>query len=131
MSSYLCLQNYLYSRYPRGVGSIVIPPAYLHAEGCIVFTYLFVSKAYIRAYNNGSTAVLILCSLEFCLLSKALIYAFILTPYVSSYISLQNCPRSSCPRGVCNIVIPAAYLYAEGCIVFTSGRLKGSYHGLE
>ena len=41
------------------VCNIVIPAAYLYAEGCIVFTCLFVSEVYIKAYNNVSTAVLI------------------------------------------------------------------------
>ena len=48
------------SRYPKSVCNIVIPAAYLYAEGCIVFTCLFVSQAYIRASNNVSSAVLIL-----------------------------------------------------------------------
>ena len=38
---------------------------------------------------------------------------------VSSYLVLKNCLHSSCPRGVCCILIPALYLYGEGCIVFT------------
>ena len=59
VSSYLGLQNYLHSRYPRGVCSIVIPAAYLYAEGCIVFTCLFVSKTHIRVYNKVSSAVFI------------------------------------------------------------------------
>ena len=57
--SYLCLQNYLHSRHPRGVCSIVIPAAYLYAEVRIVFTFHVVSKAHINAYNIVSEAVLI------------------------------------------------------------------------
>ena len=57
--SYLCLQNYLHSRHPRGVCSIGIPAAYLYAEVCIVFTFHVVSKAHINAYNIVSEAVLI------------------------------------------------------------------------
>ena len=60
------------SRYPTRLCNIVIPAAYLYAEGCIVFTCLFVSEAYIRAYNNVSSAVF-LVHLEYCLLSNALI----------------------------------------------------------
>ena len=45
--------------------------------------------------------------------------ASVLTPYVSSCLGLKNCFRSRYPRDVCNIVIPAAYLYAEEHIVFT------------
>ena len=41
------------------VCNIVIPAAYLYAEGCIVFTCLFISKAYISACNNVSSAILI------------------------------------------------------------------------
>ena len=59
VSFYLGLQKYLHSRYPRGVCSIVIPAAYLFAEGCIVFTCLIVSKTHIRVYNKVSSAVFI------------------------------------------------------------------------
>ena len=55
----LGLQKYLESRYLRGVCSIVIPAAYFYAEGCIIFTCLFVFEANIRAYNIVSSAVLI------------------------------------------------------------------------
>ena len=47
------------SRYPRRVCNIVIPVAYLYAEGCIGFTCPFVSDSYIRAYKNVSITVLI------------------------------------------------------------------------
>ena len=57
--------------------------------------------------------------LEYCLFSNAFISASVLNPLVSSYLGLQNCPRSRYPRDVYNIVIPAAHLYAEGRIVFT------------
>ena len=38
---------------------------------------------------------------------------------MSSYLGLKNCHPSIYPRGICRNVILAAYLYAEGCIVFT------------
>ena len=57
--------------------------------------------------------------LGYCLLSNVLICAFVLSPKVSSYQHLKNCHRSTYPRGICSIVIPAAYLNAEGYIVFT------------
>ena len=38
---------------------------------------------------------------------------------MSSYLGLKNCHRSIYPRGICRNIIPAAYLYAEGSIVFT------------
>ena len=107
--------------------NIVIPAAYLYAEGCIVSTCLFVSEAYIRAYNNVLTAVLIhrapgvlppqQCSnLVVCIVSVDELYN-----------DLQNCLRSRYPIRVCNIVIPAAYLYAEGCIVFTCLFVSEAY----
>ena len=57
--------------------------------------------------------------LGYCLLGNALICSFVLSPKVSSYQHLKNCRRSIYPLGICSIVIPAAYLNAEGCIVFT------------
>ena len=57
--------------------------------------------------------------LRYCLLGNALICSFVLSPKVSSYQHLKNCRRSIYPLGICSIVIPAAYLNAEGCIVFT------------
>ena len=108
--------------------NFVIPAAYLYAEGCIVSTCLFVSEAYIRVYNNVSTAVLIhrapgvlppqQCSnLVLCIASVGELYN-----------GLQNCLRSRYPIRVCNIVIPAAYLYAEGCIVFTCLFVSEAYN---
>ena len=38
---------------------------------------------------------------------------------MSSYLVLKNCHPSIYPRGICRNVILVAYLYAEGCIVFT------------
>ena len=54
----------------------------------------------------------------YCLLSNAIICAFVLSPKVSSYLGLKNCCRSIYPGGICSIVVPAAYLIPEGCIIF-------------
>ena len=64
---------------------------------------------------------------EYCLLSNALTCASILTSWVSIYLVLQNCSRSRYTRGVCNIVLPAEYLYGEGCIVFTCFFVSEAY----
>ena len=117
MSFYLGLKNCCYSIYPRGICSNVIPEAYLYAEGSIVFTFHFVCKALIRVNKIVSSAVQIF-GLEYCLLSNALFRASVLFPQMSSYLGL-NYVYSEYPRGVCIIFILAAYLYAEGCIVFT------------
>ena len=34
-------------------------------------------------------------------------------------LGLQNCHHSRYPSGVCSIAIPEAYLYSEGCVVFS------------
>ena len=149
--SYLGLQYHLLSRITRRVCSTGILTAWLYDEGCIVFTFKFISETPIWTYSYVSSVELwhicmvkgVLFSLftssltlvlgpaikspqqywylglGYCLLSNALICAFDLSPKVSSYLGLKNCHRSIYPRGICSIVIPAAYLNAEGCIVFT------------
>ena len=116
VSSYQRLKNCHRSTYPRGICSIVIPAAYLNAEGCIVFTFHFVSKPHISVYNIVSSTVLI-SGLYYCLFSNAVIWACI-DSLGELLLSLQSYLYSEYPRGVCSIVIPTAYLYDKGCIIF-------------
>ena len=117
MSSYLGL-NYVYSEYPRGVCIIFILAAYLYAEGCIVSLFPSSIMLVLRSTVKSPQQYWYL-GLGYCLLGNALICSFVLSPKVSSYQRLKNCRRSISPLGICSIVIPAAYLNAEGCIVFT------------
>ena len=83
-----------------------------------VFTCLFVSEAYIRAYNIVSSAVFIFRPPGVLPPQQCSYLGVCIDSIGSSYLGLNNSPSSRYPIGVCNIVIPAAYLYAEGCTVF-------------
>ena len=115
--SYLGLQNCVYSEYPRGVCIIFL--RHICMLKGVLFSLFPSSVTLILRPTVKSPHQYWYLGLGYCLLSNALILAFVLSPKVSIYQRLKNCHRSTYPRGICSIVIPAAYLNAEGCIVFT------------